>query len=120
MPGQLAFAAAVAYIGAIPLAIAAAVIGLVILAYIFKDYLEIKWGEFKTWFGNSMDRLSELANSLGDWISEKWDTYVTQPIQKFITMIGNLVNMITDKIGEYKSKIGILSKEARTQVDKAR
>jgi NADH:ubiquinone oxidoreductase subunit K len=115
-----AFAAAVAYIGAIPLAIAAAVIGLVILAYIFKDYLEIKWGEFKTWFGNSMDRLSELANSLGDWISEKWDTYVTQPIQKFITMIGNLVNMITDKIGEYKSNIGILSKEARTQVDKAR
>ena len=115
-----AFTAAVGAIGAIPLAIAAAVIGLAILAYIFKDYLELKWGEFKTWFGESMDKLSELASSLGDWITEKWDTYVTQPIQKFLDIISNLVNMITDKIGEYKSKVGIISKEARTEVNKAR
>jgi hypothetical protein len=115
-----AFTAAVATIGAIPLAIAAVVIGLVLLAFIFKDYIAEKWGEFKLKFTEFMEALKLKASEIKTFVSEKWTEYVITPIENFMMKIKNLLSLVSEKIEGFKTSIGIVDEDTRTQLDSAR
>jgi len=115
-----AFTAAVATIGAIPLAIAAVVIGLILLAFIFKDYIAEKWGEFKLKFTEFMEALKLKASEIKTFISEKWTEYVITPIENFMMKIKNLLSLVSEKIEGFKTSIGIVDEDTRTQLDSAR
>lgn len=115
-----AFTAAVATIGAIPLAIAAGVIGLVLLAFIFKDYITEKWGEFKLKFTEFMEALKLKASEIKTFVSDKWTEYVITPIENFMMKIKNLLSLVSEKIDGFKTSIGIVDEDTRTQLDSAR